>query len=72
VFIFYTYLVLTFSISVVKPVVTTASFNPLFIVLILGILILFIVIALIVCYMYRNRGGVYLCKYDLLTNKYVP
>ncbi|XP_052251605.1 neurofascin-like [Dreissena polymorpha] len=45
---------------IVKPVVTTASFNLWFIALILAILILFIVIALIVCYMYRNRGGTYL------------
>ncbi|WAR17044.1 NRG-like protein [Mya arenaria] len=45
---------------IIKPVVTTASFNLWFIALILAILILFIVIALIVCYMHRNRGGTYL------------
>ncbi|KAL4218251.1 Contactin 3a [Mactra antiquata] len=50
-------------VEVVKPkpdpVVEAASTNLWFIALILAILILFIVVALIVCYMYRNRGGTY-------------
>jgi len=41
------------------PVVEAAATNLWFIALILAILILFIVVALIVCYMYRNRGGTY-------------
>ncbi|XP_053381957.1 contactin rig-6-like [Mercenaria mercenaria] len=41
------------------PIVEAASTNLWFIALILGILLLFIVVALIVCYMYRNRGGTY-------------
>lgn len=42
-----------------KVVVQSAGANLWFIALILAILILFIVVALIICYMYRNRGGTY-------------
>ena len=56
----YTYF---FSCFISVPIVETASTNLWFIALILGVLLLFIIIALIVCYMYRNRGGTYLCKY---------
>ncbi|KAL4218250.1 Contactin-5 [Mactra antiquata] len=41
------------------PVVEAASNNLWLIALILAILVLFIVVVLIVCYMYRNRGGTY-------------
>ncbi|XP_060589743.1 neuroglian-like [Ruditapes philippinarum] len=51
-------------INIIKPtgapVVVEAASNLWFIALILAILILFIVVALIVCYMYRNRGGTYM------------
>ncbi|XP_052251112.1 uncharacterized protein LOC127858179 [Dreissena polymorpha] len=41
------------------PVIKPAGFNLWFIALIVGILVVFIVVALIICYMYRNRGGTY-------------
>ncbi|XP_052762584.1 neurofascin-like [Mya arenaria] len=43
-----------------EPAVEKAAFNWWIIILIVGILILFIILGLIICYCYRNRGGTYL------------
>lgn len=42
------------------PVIEKASTNLWFIAIIVGVLLLFLVVVLIICYMYRNRGGTYM------------
>ena len=56
-------MILLYSLSVTQPTVQSAGGDLWWLAIIVGVIFLIVVVIVIFCYLYRNRGGVYLCKY---------